>query len=450
MTGQTDWLSALAILAAGLILGFLLIYFFGRRKSAPITDNVELRDLEAKRDALVAQLREGEELSGEERTRLELETAQVLRQIDKIRVVPSEARSLGVGEAKSTALRAEESSLGMIRRRERAIGFAWGAGTMAALGLLGYLVTTSLSPREDQAAPQAMQQPPQASRPDPALQQLEAAVKSQPDNLELRTDLAQAYLERENLMGVFEQTQYVLAKSPDHSRAMTFEALVRLAMGETNTAVTMLEKATKTDPQLLDAWVALAWVRTQEGNKKEAERTMQEAMRRRPDEKVRLQEVLDQMMAHSDDPNAQMAGNQLPAGHPPVGPDSPRVGPITPAATTPERTTPANPEAVRITLDIDSAARARAGGNAVLFVTARRAGVTAGPPIAAKRMVVQSFPVTFDLSASDSMMGQALPASMRVEARLDSDGNAATRNPADPVVAQDQVAMGSQIRLAMR
>ena len=443
MTGQTDWLSAVAILAAGLILGFLLIYFFGRRKAAPVSDNLELRDLEARRDALVAQLRDGDELSGDERTRLELETAQVLRQIDRIGVTSARKESAPVKTATEQA-RPEV-------RRATMIGFAWGAGTMAALGFLGYLVTTSLSPREDQAAPQPMQQPQQASRPDPALQQLEAAVKSQPENLDLRTDLAQAYLERENLMGVFEQTQFVLAKQPENSRAMTFEALVRLAMGESATAVTMLEKATKIDPKLLDAWVALAWVRTQEGNKKEAERTMQEAMRRRPDEKVRLQEVLDQMMAHTDDPNAQVAGNELPAGHPPVGPDSPKVGPATtPAATTPQRVPAANPQAVRITLDVDASARSRAGGNAVLFVTARPAGVTAGPPVAAKRMVVQSFPVTFDLSAADSMMGQALPASMRVEARLDSDGNAATRNPSDPVVAQDRVSMGSQITLAMR
>jgi tetratricopeptide (TPR) repeat protein len=449
MTGQTDWLSALAILAAGLILGFLLIYFFGRRKSAPVSDNLELRDLEARRDTLVAQLRDGDELSGDERTRLELETAQVLRQLDRVSVTAVRKDTAPVKAA------AEQTRPDI--RRATMIGFAWGAGTVAALGFLGYLVTTSLSPREDQAAaPQPMQQPQQANRPDPALQQLEAAVKSQPDNLELRTDLAQAYLERENLMGVFEQTQFVLAKQPEHSRAMTFEALVRLAMGESATAVTMLEKATKNDPKLLDAWVALAWVRTQEGNKKEAERTMQEAMRQRPEEKVRLQEVLDQMMAHTDDPNAQTAGSELPAGHPPVGPDSPRVGPATttaattPAATTPQRVPAANPQAVRITLEVDAAARSRAGGNAVLFVTARPAGVTAGPPVAAKRMVVQSFPVTFDLSASDSMMGQALPASMRVEARLDSDGNAATRNPGDPVAAQDRVTMGSQITLAMR
>jgi cytochrome c-type biogenesis protein CcmH/NrfG len=441
MAAQTDWLSAVAILAAGLILGFLLIYFFGRRKSAPVlSDNVELRDLEAKRDVLVAQLRDGDELSPEERTRLEIETAHVLRQLDRMKPTASSSpRREAEPQARAAQTRPEI-------RRATAIGFTWGAATMAALGFLGYLVTTSLTPRESQSAPQAMQQPQpaQPNRPDPALQQLEAAVKSQPDNLELRTDLAQAYLERENLMGVFEQTQYVLAKSPDHSRAMTFEALVRLAMGETAAAVTMLEKATKTDPRLLDAWVALAWVRTQEGNKKEAERTMQEAMRRRPDEKARLQEVLDQMMAHQDSPTAQTAGGDLPPGHPPVGADGPRVGPAT--VTLP----PANAQAVRVTLDVDDAARSRAGSNAVLFVTARAAGVTAGPPVAAKRMVVQSFPVTFDISASDSMMGQALPPNMRVEARLDSDGNAATRNPADPVAAQDGVAMGSQIKLAMK
>ena len=58
------------------------------------------------------------------------------------------------------------------------------------------------------------------------------AVQRDPNNLQLRNDLAQAYIERENLMAVFEQTKFVLEKSPTDSRALTFQALVRMAMGE--------------------------------------------------------------------------------------------------------------------------------------------------------------------------------------------------------------------------
>ncbi|HEX2059098.1 MAG TPA: hypothetical protein VHK90_00005, partial [Thermoanaerobaculia bacterium] len=61
MTSSTDWLSATVILAAGLILGALFIFFFTRRKSARTLGgdaDLERKDLEAKRDALVAQLRD--------------------------------------------------------------------------------------------------------------------------------------------------------------------------------------------------------------------------------------------------------------------------------------------------------------------------------------------------------------------------------------------------------
>ncbi|HEX6177289.1 MAG TPA: hypothetical protein VF057_02940, partial [Thermoanaerobaculia bacterium] len=81
MTETTDWASALAILAAGLVLGGLFIYFFARRRAAAPPADLELHDLEAKRDALVEQLRA--EIAPDERARLERDAARVLREIDE-------------------------------------------------------------------------------------------------------------------------------------------------------------------------------------------------------------------------------------------------------------------------------------------------------------------------------------------------------------------------------
>src|SRR5687767_13215122 len=84
MNPPTDWTSAIAIGIAGLILGALLIYFFTRRKSGPTIDgDLERKDLEAKRDALVAQLRVLPDDAVDERARLESETAAVLRRLDQ-------------------------------------------------------------------------------------------------------------------------------------------------------------------------------------------------------------------------------------------------------------------------------------------------------------------------------------------------------------------------------
>jgi hypothetical protein len=86
MNEPTDWTSALAILIAGLALGALFIYFFGKRKTKMLGDESDLarKDLEAKRDALIQQLRDLDENAGvEERARLEKDTADVLRKLDQ-------------------------------------------------------------------------------------------------------------------------------------------------------------------------------------------------------------------------------------------------------------------------------------------------------------------------------------------------------------------------------
>jgi tetratricopeptide (TPR) repeat protein len=435
MNETTDWASAIAILTAGLILGLMFIYFVSRRRSAaaPPAD-LELRDLEAKRDLLVDQLRA--EVDPDERTRLERETAQVLRAIDErtSKVRPSAAAGAAAG---STV----KERTPVTPRNAMLIGFAWGVGSVLVLGGLAYFVSQTAKPREGAEQQQAMQQqPPQA---DPVVGQLEAIVAQSPDNLAARINLAQAYLERDNLMGVFEQTQYVLKENPRDARALTYQALVRTAMGQQEESVQMLQEATKIDPMLLDAWVGLAWVHTQSGKTKEAEAAMAEAIRRRPEEKQRLEQVLAEMKSQLA-AGGMAQTQQLPPDHPPVAP------PPTAAATTPAvASAPAatGGGAVRITLDLDPAAKSRTG---TIYVIARPAGVAGGPPVAVKRVPATSLPITFDFSSADSMMGQPLPASMRIEARLDADGDAATRSPSDPSASQDGVKTGSTLKLALK
>jgi hypothetical protein len=76
---MTDWLSASAMLMAGVIVGLMFLYGMRRRQ---LRGDLERADLEAKRDALIARLREGG--SEDERARLEAETASVLRNLDSI------------------------------------------------------------------------------------------------------------------------------------------------------------------------------------------------------------------------------------------------------------------------------------------------------------------------------------------------------------------------------
>jgi cytochrome c-type biogenesis protein CcmH len=280
----------------------------------------------------------------------------------------------------------------------------------------------------------APQSPPQQA--DAALQQIQAAVAKSPDDLEMRAQLAKAYLERENLMGVFEQTQYILQHKPDDARALTYQALVRMSMGQRDGAAEMLQRAIKSDPQLVDAYVALAWNDVQRGKVSEAEGLISEASRRHPEQQARLEEVLAKMK--------EQAKNQPPAAVPPNHPALPDPGPESASATA----APVSGPSVHVTLSL---AGAKPSPNAVLFIIARAAGQTAGPPAAVKRIANPTFPLEVDLSAADSMMGQPLPATVRIEARLDADGDPLTKNPSDPHAVQDGVATnGTKVSLVLK
>ncbi|MEK6372761.1 MAG: tetratricopeptide repeat protein [Acidobacteriota bacterium] len=398
---MTDWASAGAMLVAGIIIGALFLGFMRRRKES---GDADLRDLEAKRDALVQRLREVD-LEGDEKERLEADAANVLRQID--RRAPAARRA----EARPTSASGDKQAAMK--------GFAWGVGSVLVLVGIGWFVTQKAQPREAAGPQQAA--PMQAAQPqaDAEVKGIEAAVAQRPDDLVLRNQLARAYLDRENLMGVFEQTQYVLQRAPNDAQALTYQSLVRMAMGQTDSATSMLKQAIKSDPKFLDAYVALAWSQTSAGKSDDAAATIKAAQKENPEQEARLADVLAKMREQA---KAQPAA--LPPDHPPIeGADA----------------------ALHVTLQIAPGVTPPPQG--VIFVIARAAGVTAGPPAAVKRLPLSAFPLTVELSSADSMMGQPLPSKVRLEARIDSDGNAMTKDPKDPVAVADNVTVGSSATL---
>jgi tetratricopeptide (TPR) repeat protein len=448
---MTDWVSAAGMILSGLIVGFMFWYGMKGRTSKP---DLERRDLEAKRDALLQQLRELKEMGGseEEQRRLEQETAGVLRKLD---AHPSDKRrSDSPVRPASEESRTGESDLRLAAATRTASirGFIWGAASVAILGGIAWFVTEKATPRTDSmtggtpmtsTAPQSTQQ--QQQQPDAALQQIQAAVAKSPDDIELRNELAKAFLERENLMGVFEQTSYILKRSPNDARALTYQALVRVSMGQSAGAVEMLQRAIKADPDLTDAYVALAWANMQSGKTREAEGLIAEAGRRHPDQKTKLDEVLVRMKEQMK--NAPPAA--MPANHPGLpNPDGSQSAAAPMAAAQSSAPATGGPS-LHVTLTLDPSAKS--SPNAVLYVIARAAGQTAGPPAAVKRINAPSFPLEIDLSTADSMMGQPLPANVRLEARLDSDGDAMTKNPSDPHAMQDGVTTnGGKVGLVLK
>lgn len=426
---MTDWYGAGAMLLAGIIIGVLVLYRMKQRADVPDSETLAL---EKRRDDLVRQLRELHDAGApeEDRRKLERETADVLRAIDTRATERAE-----IAAARTTAP-------ATLIRQATMKGFLWGAGSVALLGGLGWYVSQKAQPRsEGQQAPMGAARTgtmqPASPRSDPALQELEAAVAKDPNNLPARDELARAYLDRENLMAVFDQTKFVLERAPDDARALTYQALVRIAMGQVDNAEGMLTHAIKSDPKILDAYVGLAWAQMTSGKTALAEQTIQAAAKQHPEEQPRLQEVLAKMK--------QQAAAQPPSSrqHPADGVDrsAPSMMQMPAGSNTPMEAP------THVTVQLEAGRAMPPTG--VLFVIARSAGVTSGPPAAVKRLPLSAFPLEVDLTSADSMMGQPLPPAMRLEARIDSDGNPLTKDPKDPVAVLDNVAMGSKVQLTL-
>lgn len=426
---MTDWYGAGAMLLAGIIIGVLVLYRMKRRSDVL---DPETHELEGRRNELVRQLRELHDAGGseEERKRLERETANVLRTIDT-----RDSR-------RAQATTAKQAAPETLARRASMQGFAWGVASVALLGGLGWYVSQKAQPKADPSqssmAGQSGTIQQAAPKSDPALQEMEAAVAKDPNNLPRRDELARAYLDRENLMAVFDQTQFVLQRTPDDPRALTYQALVRIAMGQVDNSETMFARAIKADPKFLDAYVGLAWAQITAGKAALAEQTVQAAIKQHPEEQARLTDALAKMK--------QQAAAQPPSPkkHPPVdGPDrsAPAMAQMPAGSNTPMET----PTHVTVQL----AAGRTLPSTGIIFIIARSAGVTSGPPVAVKRLPLTAFPLQIDLSSADSMTGEPLPPVMRLEARVDSDGNPMTHDPKDPVAMLDQVPQGSKVQLTL-
>ena len=94
----------------------------------------------------------------------------------------------------------------------------------------------------------------------------------------------------------------------------------------------------------------------------------------------------------------------------------PPTGDGTPVATTPAPPVASGPGTVTGTIALADGVTVQRG--APVFVIVRESGAQGGPPVAVSRLSAGTFPMTFSLSAANSMMGDALPDKMRIEVRV--------------------------------
>ena len=86
--------------------------------------------------------------------------------------------------------------------------------------------------------------------------------------------------------------------------------------------------------------------------------------------------------------------------------------------------------AIRGTISLAPELEGRVPAGAILFLIARRG--EGGPPLAVQRVVEPEFPLAFSIGPDDRMIEQMpFAGPLLLEARIDADGNAMTRQPGD-------------------
>lgn len=125
-------------------------------------------------------------------------------------------------------------------------------------------------------------------------------------------------------------------------------------------------------------------------------------------------------------------------------PANPDAGgqPVSPHSFPADRDAAAGPPLLAGTITLDSSVSQAPGATVTVFVIAR-AGDAKGPAVMAKRFEVEKFPLEFSLSSADSMMAGKSPEVFSLEARIDLDGDAMTREPASPTATANGVTVGS-------
>jgi cytochrome c-type biogenesis protein CcmH len=449
---SVEWVPALVVLGAGLIVGFALVWRLlsssrrAAKAGAPVAA-LEARDLAGKSEVLLRQLRELEDTASKrtseqlarERYALELEAANALLALEQ------KGPSVKEKAASAKAKAASEEPSGATPDRSSLRGFLWGVGSAAGVLLLGFFVYQSAKPREPGGS--VTGNTPMAGKPaggeaaDAEEAQLQAAIARNPSDVESHLALARLYVEKQNWMGVWNETARVLERSPSNPAALAYQSLVRLAMGQTDAAATMLTKALTSDPDMIDGYAYLALAYTRMGRARDAEATIAKASKRFPERAADLRKYLADLRER-ETPVAQASA----AG----GNPDPHAGLKTPGEKgTPEKSASTG-RRVAGTVDVDPSLRGKLPAGGVLFVFARPAGGSEGPPVAVKRLPAR-FPAMFELSEADSMMGQPLPDQLLIEARLDEDGDPTTRPPTDPKARLDGVKVGrTDLRLVLK
>ena len=437
------WLPGLVVLALGLGAGFLWTRRLrGEKESQTGRDlELEIADLEQRRDDLYRRLREIDsgEAPDSDRAALEQSAARTLQRLEELggelqRRHPRLARERPSKPAEAPTPPASTAKVFLS-------GFAYGAGLLLLIGGLIYWAVRDAKPRPDEeplfqagaAERTEMPHPGLADLP-PAVAERIAAIQrhleNQPDDLNARKELGYTLLGASQFVDAFRQAEQILGRDPEDPDGLYLSGVVRLTMGQVETAEQLLARALESDPAHTDALTAAGIIRLRLGDTERAVELWKRGLSAMGGQQPMLERMITLAEAgRSPEEILDMGRAASPSAEPARAPQA-----------------PAAPRADAITVSIDLAPGAAPRPGSTLFVLFR--GPTPGPPAAVKRIDRPTFPVTLTLSQADSMLGRPLPDSGTVSARLDGDGSASTADPGD-LSATTEAAIGDAIALRL-
>lgn len=421
---ETNWLPGLLVLGVSAAAGLALAV----RRGAPLPTAARTHrdDLLRQKDAAYALLREHEGTRAatpeweDERAKLEIAAARVLRALDAVGESAPEMPPGPASPSPASPSPASPSpaSTGPGTSNPKLVGALWGAGVAMFVGGIAFLVSENATPRAEGASATGG---PMAAAPevdDAALDPLRAAVAANPTDIGARNRLGHALLAANGTMEAYRLSEEVLKIDPADPEARTHQGIVLLNMGDVGLAAKVMDRVLATSPDFTEALMWRGAVYQQGGDNAHAADVWTRAV------------ALDPSLAGSLDPliaKAKIAPSTVSA--PTAPPTATASTASTTSASTPAAPGAASPEDITGSITGDAATLAP---GATLFLSARREGVTSGPPVWAQKLAPTSFPLAFRIGPKDRMLDAETPAGLVLTARLDRDGNAATREDGAP------------------
>ena len=441
------WSKPLMVLAAGIVIGVGLLM---RKDGTPaeVAADGKQRDLEAAHTAALASLKTLELDRGKmtadnyevERKALIARGSAALRALDEeVAAPPTASLDELVALLKTERKRVGPTSFdaailvatGNAPVTPGMLSAAWrGALSATALWGVAALMTFMASSSSSDRIERPMDPPPQAQQAmaqGPTFEELAgpalAALQANPQDIAALNELTQAALSAGDPSKAMEYNRQAFEVDSADADARVYKAVLAAVVGMNDRAVQLLEALLADHPDHVKGITYYGLLLMEVGRFEDAIGPLEKAAALQPN----VMPLKGALIKARQGGGAPMA--------PP-----PRPAPSGPVTTV-----------VEGTAFLDAEAAAALTGNELVFVSVK--SPAGGPPLAALRLPAKNFPIQFKITSADaiSMGGPArpFPQQMMLSVRIDSDGNAITRE-GGPEASQEVTMGDANLRLMLK